>query len=77
MAVPVEAGASFNYGKSQALFDVRDNVMPLGGPVAMNFDISLDGKRFLMVKYQTTVGAATFVVVENWFEELKRRVPSK
>jgi len=33
--------------------------------------------KFLMVKYQTMAGAATFVVVENWFEELKRLVSSK
>jgi eukaryotic-like serine/threonine-protein kinase len=77
MAVPFEAEASFTHGKSQPLFDVKGNLMPLGGPVAMNFDISLDGKRFLMVKYQTTAGAATFVVVENWFEELKRRMATQ
>jgi eukaryotic-like serine/threonine-protein kinase len=76
MAVPVDADASFHFGKSQPLFDGRDNINPLG-PLAMNFDISLDGKRFLMVKYQTPAGAPTFVVVENWFEELKRRVPPK
>jgi hypothetical protein len=77
MAVPFEADASFTHGKPQPLFDARDNLMPLGGPVAMNFDISLDGKRFLMLKYQTTAGTATFVVVENWFEELKRRVATQ
>jgi serine/threonine-protein kinase len=76
MVVSVRAGASFTPGKAQPLFDVRDNVIPLGGPVAMNFDISLDGKRFLMVKYQTTAGATTFVAVQNWFEELKRLVPT-
>jgi hypothetical protein len=43
----------------------------------MNFDISLDGKRFLMVKNQTPAGATTFVVVQNWFEELKRRVATQ
>jgi eukaryotic-like serine/threonine-protein kinase len=76
MVVPVDADASFNFGKSQPLFDGRDNINPVG-PLAMNFDISLDGKRFLMVKYQTPAGAPTFVVVENWTEELKARVATK
>jgi hypothetical protein len=75
MAVPVGAGASFKYGKPQALFDARD-ILASSGPLAMNFDISLDGKRFLMVKNQASARTTTFVVVEDWFEELKRLVPA-
>ena len=42
-----------------------------------NYDVDLDGERFLMVK---TVSAGPgpqreIVIVQNWFEELKRRVP--
>ncbi len=46
-----------------------------------NYDISPDGQRFLMLKEvgQTEEGSAptqdALVVVENWFEELKRLVP--
>jgi serine/threonine-protein kinase len=75
MSVPVEAGTSFTHGKVQALFDVSDNLSR--GATVMNFDISPDGKRFLMLKNETPAGAATFVVVGNWFEELKRRVPAR
>jgi serine/threonine-protein kinase len=43
-----------------------------------NYDVSKDGKRFLTVK-QLPEPAATrtreLVVVQNWFEELKRLVP--
>ena len=42
----------------------------------VGYDISDDGKRFLMVKSgaeQDTAGQVE--VVHNWFEELRRRVP--
>jgi Tol biopolymer transport system component len=42
------------------------------------YDISPDGKRFLMLKgtnESTTAGSVT--IVQNWFEELKRLVPVK
>ena len=39
-------------------------------------DVSPDGQRLLMLKPAETAAAATqIVVVENWFEELKRLVP--
>ena len=42
-------------------------------------DVSLDGQLFLMVKDKTTGPAATnrILVVENFFEELRRRAPLK
>ncbi|MFY9530200.1 MAG: hypothetical protein WBC04_09475 [Candidatus Acidiferrales bacterium] len=43
-----------------------------------NYDVSPDGQRFLMLKPSESAGAAPtqINVVLNWFEELKRRVPS-
>jgi hypothetical protein len=43
------------------------------------YDVTRDGKRFLMVKTtnQTLADAPRIILVENWFEELKRRVPVK
>jgi len=46
------------------------------------YDVSPDGRRFLVIK--TTANAAqgenvppqSITVVQNWFEELKRRVPT-
>jgi hypothetical protein len=49
---------------------------PAGFP---NYDVSPDGQRFLMVKSaeQSSSSSLTqIVVVQNWFEELKRRVPT-
>jgi eukaryotic-like serine/threonine-protein kinase len=45
-----------------------------------SYDVARDG-RFLMIQREDAVGAndgpASIVVVENWFEELKRRVPTE
>src|SRR6185503_841829 len=47
---------------------------------ASSYDISPDGKRFLMIKRVANVpesNPVALVVVQNWFEELKRSVPLK
>jgi hypothetical protein len=42
------------------------------------FDVAPDGKRFLMIKEPGGESAVqNIVVVTNWFEELKRLVPTK
>ena len=43
-----------------------------------NYDVSLDGERFLMVQRTEGVrgAAAELFVAINWFEELKRLVPT-
>ena len=43
---------------------------------ARTFDISPDGRRFLMIKPGGDNGPQSLVVVQNWLEELKRRVPA-
>jgi len=40
------------------------------------YDVAIDGKKFLMVK-QNANQAPQIVVVENWFEELKRLAPGR
>jgi eukaryotic-like serine/threonine-protein kinase len=78
MAVDVETKPTFKAGKSKALFNLRD----IGALTGAVFDISPDGKRFLMLKRKLP-GAATAAsafprkinIVLNWFEELKQRVP--
>ena len=43
-----------------------------------NYDVSGDGKRFLMVKPPAKPAAAPrIIVVQNWFEELRRLMPPK
>jgi hypothetical protein len=41
-----------------------------------NYDVSVDGKRFLMVKLDRPATSAQLTVVLNWFEELKSRAGS-
>ena len=42
-----------------------------------NYDVSLDGQRFLMLKpvEQAQAAPTQINVVLNWFEELKQKVP--
>jgi hypothetical protein len=49
------------------------------------WDVSADGKRFVVIKEQATAATAanaapprpTLVVVSNWFEEVKARMPGR
>ena len=75
MAARVRTGANFSLGSAEVLFDARD--YGAGGSVGRSYDISPDGKRFLMVKEGGDETSATeFILVQNWFEELKRLVPT-
>jgi serine/threonine-protein kinase len=78
-AVPVEAGATFTTGPRQRVVD-GPYLSPQSG---RSYDVSADGKKFVMIKNATptpTPGAVArpsqLVVVLNWQEELKQRVPA-
>jgi serine/threonine-protein kinase len=77
VAVPVELGTNFVAGIPQHLFDGPYYT----GIVSPTYDVSADGKRFLMIKNGPTSANAPalsqFVFVNNWFDELKRLVPTK
>jgi len=69
MTTPVEQGSSFTFGTPAKLFDGR-YYMGGGVSIGRTYDVSPDGKRFLMI--QPDVGpVSTITVVLNWFEELK------
>lgn len=77
MAVEIITQPSFSVGKPELLFEGQ--YMPTASTIP-NYDVSPDGQRFLMLKpdAQSSFSAPTkIVVVQNWFEELKRRVPSR
>jgi serine/threonine-protein kinase len=77
MVVPVQSdGETFRLGSPVKVFDYR-LVVP---SATRSFDISPDGQRFLVIKDATndqssTATPASMVVVVNWLEELKQRVP--
>ena len=74
MAVPIETEPAFKAGAPEMLFR-----KPNYSSGALGWDISPDGKRFLMMKEpDTTAGGPRKInIVVNWFEELKQRMPVK
>jgi serine/threonine-protein kinase len=70
MAVSVNRGAGFRPGKPRRLF---------AGPYRGEsqepaFDVSPDGRRFLMIKSDDAANLLQINAVQNWFEDLKHRV---
>ena len=69
MVVPVETGATFQRGTPEPLFSMDSYVE--GGNI--DWDMSPDGQRFVIVKRAEVT--SPIIVVQNWLEELKERVP--
>ena len=81
MRVPVERGATWTAGGPTKLFAGRFFYSEGGPGQGRTYDVSPDGRRFLMVKDSSNgnpsdAPSARFVIVQNWLEELKRRVPT-
>ena len=75
MSVDVTTQPSFSAGNPRMLFEGRYD--PSFYTVA-DYDVSPDGQRFLMIKGSESAQAtpSQINVVLNWFEELKRKVPT-
>jgi len=74
MAVPVQTEPSFVVGNPEVVFE-GNYLMAQGGP---NYDVSLNGERFLMIKpLENASEAPEIIVVQNWFEELERLSPTE
>jgi serine/threonine-protein kinase len=83
MAVRVETDPTFKPGKPTVLFRGTHSKSTLSDDFTY-WDISPDGKRFLMMKEAASTGVAPTAagprrinIVLNWFEELKQKVPGK
>ncbi len=79
MAVPVKEGSAFSLGSPKLLF--REQYVS-SVPDAVNWDVSPDSKRFLMIREVgggQSMGAnpRKINIAVNWLEELKQRVPVK
>jgi eukaryotic-like serine/threonine-protein kinase len=75
MAAPVMPGPELRVGEYRELFPVRGALAFLGISWYTPWDVAPDG-RFIMVR-SVDSGAlmdSPLIVVENWFEELKRKV---
>ena len=75
MAVSVAAGTVFTAGLPRALFEGRFTIQTTTG----GYDVTADGQRFLMVqpKDRPPVRTTQMIYVQNWLDELRRRVSAK
>ena len=74
-AVPVQSGTTLVAGRPQVLFELA---MLGSGFGFRSYDIAPDGRFLIIRSGQAEAGIDTdpqIVVVQNWFEELKRLVP--
>ena len=73
MVVPITVAGSLRAGRPQALFEGRFLV----SANVRGYDITPDGQRFLMVQpmERPPIVPNQIVVVQNWFDELRQRVP--
>jgi serine/threonine-protein kinase len=78
MRVGVTGGAAWAPTAPTKLFDARGRYGAADFHNGRTYDVSPDGRRFLMIKRGAAGGLnaapASMVVVLDWFEELKRRV---
>jgi len=77
MTVPLTTGSAFAAGTPSKLLG---GLYFYGAP-GRTFDVSPDGRRFLMIKESGSAAdapppSARLILVQHWFEELKRRVPT-
>jgi serine/threonine-protein kinase len=78
MAVSVRIDPSVTFGSPEVVFE-ESYFDPLAGGGGRTYDVSPDGERFLMIKADAAgdeAAAPELILVLNWFEELKRLVPT-
>ena len=72
MAVPVRTEPAFEAESPEEIF---------AGIYAVSkgrmYDVQPDGERFLMIKDAVVGDPSQVVLVQNWFEELERLVPTE
>jgi hypothetical protein len=69
VAVEVKSTPTFSLGRSAALFSATSFAFENWG---RDYAVSSDDRRFLMVRPLSADAPDRLIVVENWFEELKR-----
>ena len=76
MVVTISTEPTFSRGTPTTVFEGPYLSWQLGR--SRPYDISPDGQRFLLIKRgEATEGTSELTVVLNWFEELKRLVPTE
>ncbi len=72
MVVRVETKPTFSAEEPRLLFE-GTYLQDLN---TTNYDVSPDGKRFVMIRPDEESTLAQIIVIQNWTEELKRLVPT-
>jgi len=72
LSVPVTNSPAFAVGRPQKILDNRSYVGAGRSLTARTYDVSPDGRRFLLLKAQSS-NTTSLVIVVNWTEELQRR----
>jgi hypothetical protein len=79
-AVSVTTEPALKVRRPVELFQGPYYISPAGSP-RPQYDVTADGQRFLLLASvpgtNASVARPRMVVVQNWFDELKRRVPTK
>ena len=79
MAVTVTTEPTLRVSRPEVLFEGRHT---RDVPGALNYDVSSDDQRFVMISppqdsdSEPGPPVTSLILVENWFEELKRVVPT-
>ena len=73
LAVSIDTTRAFAAGNPRVLFS---GPYRQPGPFGQVYDIAPDGEHFLLIRENgVDTGKSEMIVVQNWFEELKERVP--
>ena len=70
IAVKISPGREISAGRPRALFDLPAS----GGPRGFGYDVTPDGKHFVVNKEGSQIRFTRMNVVLNWFEELQRKM---
>jgi serine/threonine-protein kinase len=73
MGVSLETEPQFSLGKPTLLFETA---WADDGEGIANYDISKNGQEFIMIRSEEESAATRLIFVLNWFDELKRLVPT-
>ena len=77
MIVTIQTDPIFKAGSAKVWFE-EPYFVGTAGYLGRTYDISPDGRRFLVIKESDEASAPmSMTVVLNWFEELKARVPTE
>ena len=71
MAAPVTPGERFEAGTPVALFQTHRR-QPVSSQDVFSYDVSRDGKRFLIANKSDEVKAAPVAIYLNWAREMEK-----